>query len=94
MNSMLGRSPIKFSRIPSVTTGIMLLVISMTTQSFALGTENERAACMPDVFRLCAAEIPHVDRIIACMKTKRASLSTPCRQVMDRKPGEVTQSAR
>jgi hypothetical protein len=63
-------------------------------QGHALGTESERAACAPDVFRLCSSEIPNVDRIIACMKAKRASLSTPCRLVIEKKlPGESTQNS-
>jgi len=47
--------------------------------SFALGTDEQRAACTPDVFRLCSSEIPNVDRIIVCMTVKKASLSPACR---------------
>jgi hypothetical protein len=65
--------------------GLALWGIAMPTASFALGTDAERAACTPDVFRLCASEIPNVDRIIACMIAKKASLSAPCKQVFDRR---------
>ena len=51
--------------------------------SFALGTAEQRAACTPDVFRLCASEIPNVNGIIACMKAKKSSLSPACRAVVD-----------
>jgi hypothetical protein len=44
-------------------------------------TAEQRAACTPDAFRLCSSEIPDVTRIVACMKAKEASLSTPCRAV-------------
>jgi hypothetical protein len=60
------------------------LVTAMTafaTQSFAVGTAEERAACTPDVFRLCSSEIPNVDRIVACMKRERSKLSSACRAV-------------
>jgi hypothetical protein len=49
--------------------------------SFALGTSSQRAACTPDVFRLCSSEIPNVDHIVACMNAKKASLSPACRAV-------------
>jgi hypothetical protein len=66
--------------------GVTLSMISSPTTSFALGTADERAACTPEVFRLCSSEIPNVDRIIACMKAKKASLSVPCKAVFDRQP--------
>lgn len=54
---------------------------SFATQSFAVGSAEERAACTPDVFRLCSSEIPNVDRIVACMKRERSKLSSACRAV-------------
>jgi hypothetical protein len=62
--------------------GALLLVfglVSYSTSSNALGTSEERAACTPDVFRLCSSEIPSVSKIIACMKAKKAQLSPGCR---------------
>jgi len=62
----------------------IVLVAAMTsfaTQSFALGSAEERAACTPDVFRLCSSEIPNVDRIVACMKRETPRLSPGCRAV-------------
>lgn len=46
------------------------------------GTQAERAACTPDVFRLCSSEIPDADRIVACLKVNTLELSEPCRAVM------------
>jgi len=64
---------------------VTLSVISWPTQSHALVvTESERAACTPDVLRLCGSEIPKVDRVIACMKAKRANLSVPCKLVVEK----------
>jgi len=49
--------------------------------SFALGSDEQRAACTPDVFRLCSSEIPNVDHIVVCMIVKKASLSPACKAV-------------
>lgn len=64
--------------------GIAIWAISLPTASFALGTAEERNACTGDVFRLCSSEIPNVDRIVACLKSKKASLSSACRSVFER----------
>jgi hypothetical protein len=47
-------------------------------------SEEARQKCTGDAFRLCAAEIPNVSRIAACMIKRRADLSPGCRAVMDR----------
>ena len=44
-------------------------------------TAEERAACRPDVYRLCAGEIPSRVRIVACLARKRSQLSAACAQV-------------
>jgi hypothetical protein len=44
-------------------------------------TADQRAACTPDAFRLCSAEIPDVTRVAACMAANEASLSPGCRAV-------------
>ena len=66
------------------TIGMGLWLASHATASMAQGTAEQRVACTPDVFRLCSSEIPHVDRIIACMKAKKNNLSTPCKAVFDK----------
>jgi len=45
------------------------------------GSADEQAACTPDVFRLCSAEIPSETRIVACLKQKKAKLSPGCKKV-------------
>jgi len=57
--------------------------------SQAFTEEDQRRLCTPDVFRLCSSEIPSRERIIACMKRQRASLSPGCRSVF----GKPAQSA-
>ena len=49
--------------------------------SLALGSDDQRAACTPDVFRLCSSEIPNVDHIVVCLNVKKASLSPACKAV-------------
>jgi hypothetical protein len=86
-----GRSFIKLRKLGLIAARIAISLVLHPTLGHALGTESERAACAPDVFRLCSSEIPNIDRIIACMKAKRASLSTPCRLVFDKElPGGDT----
>jgi hypothetical protein len=43
---------------------------------------NAADLCTPDVMRLCQDFIPDRNRIVACLKAKRRSLSDGCRQVM------------
>jgi hypothetical protein len=78
----------------AIFTGALFLVfglVSYSTLSNALGTAEERAACTPDVFRLCSSDIPNVDKIIACMKAKKSQLSPACRTAFN--PQEKTNTA-
>jgi hypothetical protein len=45
------------------------------------GSPSQRRACTPDVYRLCAGEIPSAAKITACLRRKKAILSEPCRAV-------------
>jgi hypothetical protein len=63
--------------------GVTVCVMALPTPGSAQ-TAAERAACTPDVFRLCAEEIPNVRRIIACMRVRRVRLSGHCRPIFDR----------
>ena len=58
----------------------------ITVQSTALsqeyrGTWEQQRACTPDVWRLCGAQIPDVDRIVACLRRNTPQLSDRCRAV-------------
>ena len=44
-------------------------------------TAEQRAACTPDAFRLCASEIPNIPAISACMRKNRSNLRTACKAV-------------
>jgi len=59
------------------------LICGIPAKSFAhSGTQQEQEACTPDVFRLCSAQIPNEDRIVACLNRHLAKLSPACRAVM------------
>ena len=90
MTARLGRAFAKPRRLRFMALRVAVSLVLNPAQGHTLGTESERAACTPDVFRLCSSEIPDVDRIIACMKAKRASLSAPCKVVFDTKSPEDT----
>jgi hypothetical protein len=65
-------------------TASIFLAILFTAPAGAVerGTAAQRAACTPDVFRLCASEIPNVDGIVACLHREKARLSSGCRVAM------------
>jgi hypothetical protein len=46
------------------------------------GSEEERAACHPDVVRLCPDAIPDQFRILSCLQSNRPKISNACRNVL------------
>ena len=65
-------------RMLAATLGL-LLTLASASSAFAVGTPEQRRACTPDVYRLCAGEIPNVRAITACLRRQKASLSEACR---------------
>lgn len=58
-----------------------MMVVAMPGVALASGPslqDRQQAACYDDVMRLCSDAVPDVDRVTACMKTKRAEVSAPC----------------
>jgi hypothetical protein len=47
------------------------------------GTSEQRAACAPDAFRLCAGYIPDASNVEACLRQRKSDLSDACRAVFD-----------
>jgi hypothetical protein len=45
------------------------------------GTPAQRSSCRPDVYRLCAGEIPNVRAITACLRKNYSRLSAGCAAV-------------
>ncbi len=62
--------------------GTALALVSAGS-AFALGTPEQRRACTPDVYRLCAGEIPNVRAITACLVRQKGNLSPACRAAME-----------
>ncbi|QPF81751.1 hypothetical protein IC762_18200 [Bradyrhizobium genosp. L] len=65
---------------------ILACVIATAVSGAALaepGTPEQRRACTPDVYRLCAGEIPNVRAITACLRRNRANLSAACAAVFE-----------
>jgi hypothetical protein len=56
------------------------------------GTPEQRAACAPDAFRLCAGYIPDATNVEACLRQNKSDLSDACRAVFDH--AAVTTSVR
>jgi hypothetical protein len=58
--------------------------ITLQSTAFAQeyrGTWEQQAACTPDVWRLCSAQVPDVGRIVACLRRNTEELSGRCRAV-------------
>ena len=47
------------------------------------GTPEQRAACTPDAFRLCAIHIPDPARVESCLRQNTSLLSEACRSVFN-----------
>jgi hypothetical protein len=60
------------------------LVTFAAESSAQVATAEQRAACTPDAFRLCASEIPNIPAITACMRKNKPNLSTACKAVFDK----------
>jgi hypothetical protein len=61
--------------------GLVLALLATGSASAEPGTPDQKRACAPDVYRLCAGEIPNVRAITACLRRQKASLSDACRAV-------------
>jgi hypothetical protein len=64
--------------------GLVLALLAAGSASAEIVTPEQKRACTPDVYRLCAGEIPNVRAITACLRRQKASLSDACRAVFER----------
>jgi hypothetical protein len=58
------------------------------------GTPEQRAACAPDAFRLCAGYIPDAARVEQCLRQSKSDLSDACRSVFEQSTGPVASRSR
>jgi hypothetical protein len=71
----------------------VLAVLLCATPAFAQenrGTPEQRAACAPDAFRLCAGYIPNPTGVEQCLRQNKSDLSEGCRLVFEQSAGPVT----
>ena len=67
----------------ALTLGFLFMLLASGSVQ-AQGTSEQRKACTPDVYRLCAGEIPNVRAITSCLRRQKASLSPACAAVFER----------
>jgi hypothetical protein len=79
------RTPARRAKFAKITVGLGLLIALAATGSVRaqIGTPEQKRACTPDVYRLCAGEIPNVRAITACLRRQKANLSEACRAVFE-----------
>jgi hypothetical protein len=86
MNVRLNESLAPAQRARLVLTLGFLFGLFVTNPAFSeLATPEQKRACTPDVYRLCAGEIPNVKAITACLWRQKANLSEACRAVFDQR---------
>jgi hypothetical protein len=68
----------------TLTLGFLLMLLAGGSVQAQQGTPEQRKACTPDVYRLCAGEIPNVRAITSCLRRQKASLSPACAAVFER----------
>jgi hypothetical protein len=86
MNVKLDESVGRMKHARLVLTLGFLFGLLATGSAFAeLATPEQKRACAPDVYRLCAGEIPSVRAITACLRRQKANLSEACRAVFEQR---------
>jgi len=73
---------LNFSRVGAAL-GFALALASAGSAAAFQGTPEQRRACTPDVYRLCAGEIPNVRAITACLQRQKGNLSAACRAAIE-----------
>jgi hypothetical protein len=75
----------------------LMATLLCATTAFAQenrGTPEQRAACAPDAFRLCAGSIPDPARVEQCLRQNKSDLSDACRLVFELSAGPVASRSR
>jgi len=83
MKARFARSVAPLCRARRASTLGFLLTMLASGSVSAQGTTEQRRACTPDVYRLCAGEIPNARAITACLRRQKASLSPACAAVFE-----------
>jgi hypothetical protein len=83
MKARFARSVAPLCRARRASTLGFLLTMLASGSATAQGTAEQRRACTPDVYRLCAGEIPNARAITTCLRRQKASLSPACAAVFE-----------
>jgi hypothetical protein len=78
----------KTRRLHLVALAVLLCATAASAQENR-GTPEQRAACAPDAFGLCASYIPDPTRVEQCLKQYKSDLSDACRSVFEQSGGPV-----
>ena len=81
-----GAQPEKGFDMFKYTLVVILAVLFGNAAAFAQenrGTPEQRAACAPDAFRLCASYMPDATGVEACLRQRKSDLSGACRAVFE-----------
>ena len=78
MKPRFARSAAPLNRSRRASTLGFLLTLLATGSAAAQATPEQSKAGMPDVYRLCAGEIPNARAITACLRRQKTSLSPAC----------------
>jgi hypothetical protein len=70
----------------SIATVIVVATSTLSTQSFAVGTPEQRAACTSDAIRLCMSVVHSESGLFACMTRNKVNLSERCRATLSKRP--------
>lgn len=75
---------------------VLALMFYATTASAqeTRGTPEQRAACMPDAFRLCSSFIPDPASVEQCLRQNKSDLSDACRSVFEQSASPVVSRSR
>ena len=77
------------TRRPCIAVVAALLCATPASAQENRGSPEQRAACAPDAFRLCAGYIPDPTRVEHCLRQNKSDLSNACRSVFEQSAGPV-----
>ena len=82
----MSRNRINICQIGLTLSLALAVSTAATSSTFAFSAEAQQM-CTGDAFRLCAAEMPSIPRITACIRKNKSSLSAGCRTVLEKEDG-------
>ena len=78
------RFPRPTRTLPAALAAALALSLLSTASHARVITAEMRLACTGDALRLCAHEIPDVERTGTCLRARKASLSAQCKAIFEK----------